>query len=493
MTQNPDTFAVKVMLDGRLSKSNGIFQFPATAPGVYKTMDIGRFVSRFEAFDRKGRLIPVQKVSVNQYKISFPDKVASVRYRVAETFDTPVDSLSIYLMCGSTIRERFAYINVPCVAGYFEGLQKTEISVSIVKPDAWRCATALKEVDGRYKAANYDEFVDSPFLIGFLTRASTMVDGAKIDVVSYSDNPAIVSDSLIVYMADMLHATRDFLGKLPVEKYVFLYCFLKNPAGQVGALEHSYSSSYVLPTEDTINQAYLKWVTSIATHEFFHIVTPLNLHSEVIESFNFVRPVPSLHLWLYEGVTEWAASIVLLRSGLLQLNVDRDSYLSNALQFKILLYEDKYDKTWSLKTLAERSFEGAGINEYQNIYFKGALVATYLDILLLDLSNGKSGLRELVVELMNRYGKGRPVSEDAFIDEIVSITYPEVREFFDDYVLGNKPLPHNDFLSKIGITHSFEQTPYGPAHFVKQVDQLTERQKLLFNAWRVNLPLRNVE
>jgi hypothetical protein len=58
-------------------------------------------------------------------------------------------------------------------------------------------------------------------------------------------------------------------------------------------------------------------VTDIAAHEFFHVVTPLNIHSEIIEHFNFVMtPVPSRHLWLYEGTTEWAAHAMQLRAGL---------------------------------------------------------------------------------------------------------------------------------------------------------------------------------
>ena len=57
-----------------------------------------------------------------------------------------------------------------------------------------------------------------------------------------------------------------------------------------------------------------RFVTDIAAHEFFHIVTPLNIHSEIIEHFNFVTPVPSQHLWLYEGTTEWAAHAMQFRS-----------------------------------------------------------------------------------------------------------------------------------------------------------------------------------
>ena len=42
-------------------------------------------------------------------------------------------------------------------------------------------------------------------------------------------------------------------------------------------------------------------ISDIAAHEFFHVVTPLHIHSEIIENFDFETPVPSEHVWLYEG------------------------------------------------------------------------------------------------------------------------------------------------------------------------------------------------
>ena len=114
-------------------------------------------------------------------------------------------------------------------------------------------------------------------------------------------------------MSGMLNAAGRFLGKLPVDRYTFLYHFADSAAG---AWEHSFSSEYVLQGGRSSPTRSGQRVTDIAAHEFFHIVTPLNIHSEIIEHFNFVTPVPSEHLWLYEGTTEWAAHAMQLRAGL---------------------------------------------------------------------------------------------------------------------------------------------------------------------------------
>jgi predicted metalloprotease with PDZ domain len=44
------------------------------------------------------------------------------------------------------------------------------------------------------------------------------------------------------------------------------------------------------------------------THEFFHIVTPLSIHSKEIQDFDYNDKM-SEHLWMYEGVTEYFANL----------------------------------------------------------------------------------------------------------------------------------------------------------------------------------------
>ena len=482
LTQSLDTFSISLNFAQNLQKDQDIFQFAATAPGTYQTMNIGRLVSSFKATDKKGKEIPTTYIAPNQYQLSKPHKIHTISYKVAETFDTPLKEFPIYLMCGSSIEEDNTLINAHTIMGYIHGLQKVPFKVSIKRNEKWKLGTALYEQNGSYLANDYDHLVDSPILLGNLTFADTTINGSAIEIFTYSKSGKITSQSLLDNMSDMLDASRKFLVDLPVDRYTFLYFFEPNLKGQTGAWEHSYSSEYVL-NEKEPDADYMSKVTDIASHEFFHIVTPLNIHSEIIETFDFVNPTPSIHLWLYEGVTEWASNILLYRGEL----VDLETYLQNSIAQKIYVDQKYFNKDWSLKKLAEESFTELGSLQYGNIYYRGSIVAGLLDILLLDKSNGAYGLRELMLDLVKKYGKGKPFSETTFIDDLSAMTYPEVKDFFDKYVMDKEPLPFKAYFEKIGLQMVENEAKIT----IRKRNKLTDRQKMLFEAWSKNLPLEN--
>lgn len=439
-----DQFKVTLHVDG-LTPQNAIYQFASTAPGTYQIMDIGRYVRSFKAFDKKGRELKTEAVSTNQWKLDQPDQVRTIQYRIAETWDTPVKEHHPYNMCGTSIENDHVLINGQGVFGYPTGMQDAPIDVNITRPASWEVGTALeKTVTGRFTAPNYDRLVDSPILLGRLTKASTTVAGAQIDMYTYSKTDQVSSQQLLDNMKSMLTAAGQFLQQLPVKRYTFLYHFDEQ---SWGAWEHSYSSEYVLK-EAPYSQKLADEVTSIAAHEFFHVVTPLNIHSEIIQQFNFVTPTPSAHLWLYEGVTEWASKAMQLRGGLMDL----PTYLGEMTQ---KIGQDKsYDSTYSLAKLGLTCYTDSGQRQYNNIYARGALTAGLLDIRLLDLSGGKRGLREVINELATTYGSNRPFPEADFFTIFTQKTYPEIGDFFNRYVKAAEPLPYLEYYGKLGITYT---------------------------------------
>lgn len=437
-----DTFKVTINVN-ELSNENSIFQFASTAPGTYKVMDIGRFVSNFKAFDSHGNIVVTEKVSVNQFKLSNPQKTTKITYEIAETFDATIKENKVYLMCGTSIENDHVLINGQAVFGYFKGKQATPIRLKIDYPNHWKLGTALKKGnDGRYLANSYDHIVDSPILLGELSVASSKVGNTDIDIFTFSQNKKIHSSEILSSMNDMLIAADKFIYGLPVDRYTFLYYFDDKDAG---AWEHSYSSEYILREDKWENMK--EFVKHTAAHEFFHIITPLNIHSEVIEQFNFVNPVPSKHLWLYEATTEWAAGTMLLRSNQTSIK-DYFELLhtkADANQF--------FDEKYSLEKLSLNSYTEEGQQQYVNIYHRGSLIMELLNIKLLELSNGKKGLRELIYELIKKYGVSKPFKEDSFYNEIVDMTHPEIKIFFDKYVRGFEPLPYKEMFKKIGVNY----------------------------------------
>lgn len=466
-----DRFHVTLRVSG-LTSANAVYQFASTAPGTYQVMNIGRFVKAFAAYDARGREVPAEHISVNQWRLGDPARVRTIRYAVTETWDSPLDH-PIYMMCGTSIETDHVLINPHAVIGYPEGLQAAPVRLRLAYPAAWRVGTALKRgPDGVFVADTYDQLVDSPILLGRLSKARLVVTGVPIDVYAYSATDKIKASQLLTAMSGMLTAAGRFLGKLPVDRYTFLYHFADSGAG---AWEHSFSSEYVLK-EGEFTDSVGRRVTDIAAHEFFHIVTPLNIHSEIIEHFNFVTPVPSRHLWLYEGTTEWAAHAMQLRSGL----KTPEDYLATQIR-KMQIDHQAFDSTWSLRELALTSYSDSGQAQYGNIYMRGALTAGLLDIRLLELSKGERGLQDLITELTHRYGKRRAFPDSTFVDTLVALTSPEIRDFFDRYVSGAEHLPIKEYYAKLGIT-LVEDEHGQPVRF--EIDPTpTQEQRVLREAW----------
>lgn len=439
-----DTFKVKVLAPS-LSPENNIFQFASTAPGTYQVMDIGRYVSNFKAFDSKGEVLETTQISTNQFQFETPEQVSTISYEIAETWDTPVTENNIYMMCGTSIEEDHALINGQAVFGYFKGFQSNPITIDIAYPEHWQVGTALSsDITGKYLAHSYDHVVDSPILLGRLTKASMDVQNTVVDIYTFSKTDKIESAQILESMSNMLKAASGFLKGLPVDKYTFLFHFEDKTNG---AWEHSYSSEYVYREKEWA--ALETDILEVASHEFFHVVTPLNIHSEIVQNFNFITPVPSKHLWLYEGTTEWAAHMMLFRSQQKTL----DDYF-HTLSRKIMIDSKYFDSNYSLVDLALTSYTKKGSKQYGNIYMRGALVAGLLDIKLLELSQGKTGLIDVVNDFAIKYGPNKPFKDDTFFNEFVEATYPEIKEFMDNYIKTANPLPIKEYYNLIGVNYN---------------------------------------
>ncbi len=439
--RSTNVFTVELKPD-KLTSRNDIYQFAATAPGTYQTMDIGRFVKSFKAYDASGNEIKTEHISVNQWQLSSPNKVKKIVYQISDTWNTKVDTNYIYQMCGSAIEANDVLINGQCVFGYFHGMQSYPIKVKIDYPKDWIAGTALPlDKDGNYDADTFDKIVDSPILLGKLTKASLKIGKTKIDVYTYSKTDMIKSDELVNLLKDILNAENDFMEGLPVSHYTFLFHFENMSAG---AWEHSYSSEYVyqeLPLATLQDN-----IRSVVAHEFFHILTPLTIHSELVAKFNFEKPVMSQHLWFYEGVTEWAAHMLELRDHLITL----DQYL-DVLHEK-LMTNDAFRQDLSLTDLGIHCTELQ--DQYPNIYMKGAIVAGLLDIRLLQLSHGKRGLREVILQLSKIYGPNKSFSEKNFFTDFTKLTYPEIGDFLDKYIEHADKLPVKEYYALLGINYT---------------------------------------
>lgn len=427
------------------------FWMPKIIPGTYRESNYGRFISEVTALDKKGKQLPVKQLSDNSWEIEKADKLAKISYTVDDIFDADFEH-NIFMMAASNIEEGKNYvIQSPAFFGYLEGKKNLPFEVSITKPSNFYGSTALiptftsseKDI---YKTRDYDHLIDSPFMYNIPDTTFINVGNAKVLVSIYSPEKKVTSSYLASHLEKMLQAQKNYLGeKLPVDKYAFLLYFANpqeaNPLQ--GALEHGQSSFYYF--SEAPQEAMVNYLVDVSAHEFFHIITPLSIHSEEIADFNFQEPELSKHLWLYEGVTEYASHHIQVRSG---LNTP-DEFLMK-LAGKINISQTNFDDTLPFTELSEES-AGKHTDQYQNVYHKGALIAAMLDILLIESSGGKMDLQDLILKLSREYGRNNPFDDDKLFAHIEELTFPVIGEFFKKYVSGKTPIPYDQFFNKVGI------------------------------------------
>lgn len=156
-------------------------------------------------------------------------------------------------------------------------------------------------------------------------------------------------------------------------------------------------------------------------------------------------------------MTEWASDIMQLRGGLITI----EEYM-NRISEKAAT-NDHFRQDISLTDLSCGVYSETITIQFLNFYNKGAIIAALLDIRLLELSNGKRGLREVFIKLLNEYGKYKPFPDNKFFDIFFASAYPEIEQFINDYNKGTKPLPLKEFLAKIGCSYIAER-PSGDPH-----------------------------
>lgn len=428
------------------------YYMPKVIPGYYTDSDFGRFIDDFKAWDKKGKPLPVTREDLNTWKIFNAKNLNKITYSVNDTYDDTALDRAVFEPCGSNIRKDTAFvINNNCFLGYLEDMKQLPYYLQVRHPENMYGTTAMDDRDASatgdlFVTENYNRMVDNPILYAAPDTATVMVGDCKVLIGLFSPTKKVTAAYLAEYCGKLMQAQAKYLGgTLPVKKYAFLIYLSETPSliGASGALEHSYSSTYFRQEDEP--ETIARFLRDNAAHEFFHILTPLNVHSEEIHYFDFIHPKMSRHLWLYEGTTEYHSLSVQEKYGF----VTRDEFLDNISQL-ITTSRRLFNDSLPFTVMSEGVLHDYAA-QFGNVYQKGALIGMCIDIKLRQLSKGKYGIVNMIDDLSKKFGKNKPFKDDQLFKEIGRLTYPEIEAFLNIYVAGSKPLPLKEILGAAGV------------------------------------------
>lgn len=440
-----------------------VFYIPQIVPGTYEYSNFGRFVEDVKAFDKKGNEMELISLDQNSWEIVKPKKLAKISYKVNDTFDGP-NGQEIYPMGGTDFQEGEVYLlNLHSMIGYFEGMKESSYKLSVSSPkdlEAFTSLPALSTSDSLdvFNAERYFHIIDNPILYSKPNAVSFDLDQIKVGLAIYSPSDVHQATDYQPAIEEMMKAQKAFLGDAnDTPSYDILLHLMDMDAlqyfgGMMGALEHHTSTTVVFV--DAMGAGELtQSLVDVVSHEFFHTLTPLNVHSEEIHNFEYNRPLMSQHLWMYEGTTEYFANLFQINQGLIDA---LDFY--NRVMEKINLAQ-RYDDSMSFTEMSAGIVDEPYQTNYGNVYQKGALINMCLDILIREKSGGEKGILWVMKNLAEKYGKEKPFKDEDLIPEIVAMTYPEVGDFFETHVVGTTPIDYDTYFTKVGLINGEVKSP----------------------------------
>lgn len=371
---------------------------PSWTPGSYLIRDYAGQVERLQARSPDGAGLAVDKVAKNRWRVD----TGGAAQAVVE-YDVWAGSLSVQ---DSWVENDFALLNGAGVFLYSEETRHLPQYLEVVRPADWaRVYIALPGPDGqgRYRAADFDELVDSPLLAGNAAEYPFQAGGAEFALVNYGQTEQWDGDKAAEDLFRIAEAHIDFWGVNPFERrYLFINILLGGKSG----LEHDHSTVIMgSPSLMRSREDYIKWL-ALASHELFHAWNVRRMRPRALSQYDYDEEVYTRQLWLAEGLTSYYDNLLLFRAAVVTVQEYFDLLAAEMQQYEL--------QPGRLVTSAELASFDSWIRQYKptanlinsnsNYYRKGSLIGFVIDTAIRRETRGRRSLDDAMREMYARYG-----------------------------------------------------------------------------------------
>ena len=419
---------------------------PVWTPGSYLVREFARNVEEVRATSATGAALAVHKTRKNRWMIEAPGSGRiTLSYRVyaherAGRLDWVEDS--------------FALLNgAPTYITLVERAHRPH-EVRLVLPAGWRTSVtsmplAADGAPNHYRAADYDELVDSPILAGNPQVREFTVQGKSHFLVNVGDSTLWNTDRAVADLAKLVGAEYRQWGVLPYAKYVFFNFLVDSYDG----IEHKGSTVLLADRTSTQTEAaYHDWI-GLASHEFTHAWNVKRLRPVELGPFDYERENYTKSLWIAEGLTDYYSWLLPARTGLATKTqaLEDVSNAIRALQTRPgrlvqALEMASYD-AWIKQYRPDEN----SINTSISYYTKGSLVGLLLDAHIRRLTSGAHSLDDVMRGAYARYSGSRGYTPAEFQAVASEVAGSDLRPFFHRALETTAELDYSELLEWYGL------------------------------------------
>ena len=283
-------------------------------------------------------------------------------------------------------------------------------------PDWAQSVTTLPAAPGgrpnSYRAANLDELIDSPIVVGNPAVYEFTVAGVPHALVNIGEGGLWDGQRAAADVEQIVREQFEFWGFFPYERYLFLNMITE--AG--GGIEHKDST--VLMTsrwQMRDREEYLDWLT-LVSHELFHAWNVKRLRPVELGPFDYENEVHTRSLWVAEGLTVYYGALIVHRAGLStrheylsELSSDIRNLQTNPGRLVQTVEQASYDAWIKYYRRNENSS-----NTTVSYYTKGAVIGFLLDAKLRRTTGGASSLDDVLRLAYERFSGERGFTPTEF-------------------------------------------------------------------------------
>jgi predicted metalloprotease with PDZ domain len=428
----PEThlYEIAMEVDPRGAKALDLV-LPAWTPGSYLIRDFARHVRDVTAVDARGRPLAIEKTAKSAWRLTFEEKSSGplfVRYKVY------AHELTVRT---SHLDASHGYGNGANLFFYVDGRKDEPQELRFTLPRGWKVSLALPAGGRVFRAADYDELVDSPFECGSHRTFAFTARGVPHTLALWgggNEDPA----RLVRDLKKLVREAAALFGGLPYERYLFI---VHLSAGARGGLEHRSSQSVALDPHAFRPEKSYREALLLFAHELFHAWNVKRIRPEAFGPFDYGHEVHTKDLWVLEGFTSYYEVLLLARAGLL---TQAQAFEEWTTKWK----EHLATPGRTVQSAEIASFDACirfyrpdenSVNVSESYYRRGALLGLALDLTLRRETGGRRGLDDVFRRLFRTYaakGRGYPPGAVEETAARVAGARAGVRGFFDRYVRG---------------------------------------------------------
>jgi predicted metalloprotease with PDZ domain len=314
---------------------------------------------------------PNQRVSLTYEVVTQPTGTKLTR----ETYYYPVLRPSYFYVMGQAL---WVYPDMPETTPLHLSLHWKNI------PDGWALINSFGLSKPRQiVTTTLESFRKGTFLAGDYRVKTIIINQEPVYAVtrgSFGFSDEEFHDTV----KQLVQFTRDLWNSHDFPHYYVTLLPTDDPSGRTGGEGQTNSFTLFLPKDSTLS----KHLRTLA-HELFHAWNP-----ERLGGFQTIGGVEDERLyWFSEGFTDYYASLLLLRAGLISLEDYAAAYNS--------LTKEYYASPIRLLTAAEMVQKRQTSYEVERLFYKrGALLAHYWDIAIRSRTNDKNSMDDVMRSLL---------------------------------------------------------------------------------------------